>query len=153
MWTYKRSTLGLVKSIVQAPLSGVLVFFITQMFLPLPVCLILGLAAAAILLYMAFFSENIFFELEDDGVFRYYKRGRPEHTFDLTNCRIGYYRKSESGFAGSHDINLHILDGEGNEANIDAAPLGVTGFHEMFEAMGQFALKDEPIQADSKKEE
>jgi hypothetical protein len=143
----------MVKSIVQAPLSGVLVFFITQIFLPVPVCLILGLAAAGILLYMAFFSENIFFELEDDGVFRYFKRGRPENTFDLKNCRIGYYRKSESGFSGNHDINLRILDGEGNEASIDAAPLGVTGFYEMFEEMQKFAIKDEPIRADNTQEE
>jgi hypothetical protein len=153
MRTYKRSTFGLVKSIVQAPVSGVLVFFITQFFLPVPVCLILGLAVAAILLYMALFSENIFFELEDDGVFRYFKRGKPENTFDLKNCRIGYYRKSESGFAGNHDINLRILDGEGTETSIDAAPLGVTGFHEMFEEMQKFAIKDEPVWADNKKEE
>jgi hypothetical protein len=153
MQTYKRSTFGLVKSIVQAPLSGVLVFFITQIFLPGPVCLILGLAVAAILLYMAFFSENIFFELEDDGVFRYFKGGKPENTFNLKNCRIGYYRRSESGFSGNHNINLHILDGEGQEADIDAAPLGATGFHEMFEEMQKFAIKNEPIRAGSKKEE
>ena len=153
MQTYKRSTFSFGKSIVQAPLSGVLVFFIAQFFLPVPACLILGLAAAAILLYMAFFSENIFFELEDDGVFRYFKRGKPENTFDLKNCRIGYYRKSESGFSGNHDINLHILDGEGKEVNIDAAPLGATGFHEMFGEMQKFAIKDEPIRAGGKKEE
>ena len=153
MRTYKRSTFSLVKSIVQAPLSGVLVFFIAQIFLPVLVCLILGLAAAAILLYMAFFSEHIFFELEDDGVFRYFKRGRPENTFDLKSLRIGYYRKSESGFFGNHDINLRILDGEGKEINIDAAPLGVTGFHEMFEEMQKFAIKDEPIRAGGNKEE
>jgi hypothetical protein len=149
---YKRTTFNLVKSIVQAPLTGVFIFVITQFFLPLRICLVLGSVAAAALLYMAFFSENISLELGDDGVFRYFKRGKLENTFDLRNCRLGYYQKSESGFFGDHSITLRIQEGEAEEISIDAAPLGPAAFHKMFAEMQEFAIKDEPIRANNKEE-
>jgi hypothetical protein len=145
----------MMKSIVIAPLTGGLVYFIAQLFISsLMICLALGMLPAAALLYMALFSENIYFELDDDGSFRYFKRGRQEQSFDLKTCRIGYRRKSESGLFGNHDIDLKISDGEDTETSIDAAPLGVSQFHAMFEDMEEFAIKDdEPIRAVNSKEE
>jgi hypothetical protein len=139
---------NLVKSIIIAPLTGALLYFIAQLIIPsLVICGLIGLAAAAVLLYMAFFSENIYFELDDDGAFRYYKRGKPEMAFTLTKCRVGYRRKSESGIFGNHDINLQILDDKGGEKSIDAAPIGVDQFTEMFTEMEKYAIKDEPLKA------
>jgi hypothetical protein len=140
---------NLVKSILIAPFTGIVVYIIAQVFLSERVSLIVGVAAGAALLYMAFFSENILFELDDDGAFRYVKRGRPENSFALGGCRIGYRRKSRSGiFSGSNDINLRILDGEGKETNLDASPIGTDQFMSMFEQMEKYALKDEePIRA------
>jgi hypothetical protein len=79
MKTYKRTTVNLVKSIIIAPFTMVLVYIIAHLLLPTQACIVLGAAAGAVLLYMAFFSENIYFELDDDGAFRYFKRGRQEN--------------------------------------------------------------------------
>jgi hypothetical protein len=111
------------------------------------ICGLIGLAAAAALLYMAFFSENIYFTIEGDGAFKYYKRGKEKLAFDLTKCRIGYRRKSESGIFGNHDINLQILDDKGEENSISAAPIGVGQFTEMFTEMEKYTIKDEPLKA------
>jgi hypothetical protein len=117
-------------------------------FLPERVSFLLGVAAGAVLLFMAFFSENIRFELDDDGAFRYVKRGRLENSFALGLCRIGYRRKSQAGIFGNNDISLKILDGEGKETDLDASPIGTVQFMSMFEKMEKYAIKDEePIKA------
>jgi hypothetical protein len=149
METYKRSTFNLVRSILIAPFTGIVAYIIAQVFLPERVSFFLGMAAGAVLLYMAFFSENIRFELDDDGVFRYVKRGRLENSFALGSCKIGYRRKSQSGILGNNDINLKILDGEGKETDLDASPIGTDQFMGMFEKMEKYAIKDEePITAE-----
>jgi len=145
---YKRTRFNQVKSIIIAPVTGVVLYMIAQLIIPsLVICGLIGLAAAAALLYMAFFSENIYFTIEDDGAFKYYKRGKEELAFDLTKCRIGYRRKSESGIFGNHDINLQILDDKGKENSIDAAPIGVDQFTKMFAEMEKYTIKDEPLKA------
>jgi hypothetical protein len=140
---------NLVKSILIAPFTGIVAYIIAQVFLSERISLLLGAAAGAALLYMAFFSENIHFELDDDGAFRYVRRGRLENSFALGSCRIASRRKSRSGiFFGNNDINLRILDGEGKETNLDASPIGADRFMSMFEKMEKYALKDEdPIRA------
>jgi hypothetical protein len=148
METYKRTTFNLVKSILIAPVTGIVVYMIAGLFLPESIGLLLGAAAGAVLLYMALFSESIHFELDDDGAFRYVKRGRLENSFALGSCRIGYRRKSQSGIFGNNDINLKIFDGEGKETDLDASPIGTVQFMSMFEKMEKYALKDEePIKA------
>jgi hypothetical protein len=145
---YKRTRFNQVKSIIIAPVTGAVLYMIAQLIIPsLVICGLIGLAAAAVLLYMAFFSENIYFELDDDGAFRYYKRGKLERSFILTKCRAGYRRKSESGIFGNHDINLRILNEKGEEDTIDAAPIGVDQFTEMFSEIEKYAIGDEPLKA------
>jgi hypothetical protein len=94
------------------------------------------------ILYITVFSEDICFELDPDGVFRYYNRRILQNTFNLANCYIGYHRKSESGLPSSHDISLKILDAnEDEEISFDCSPLGLRRFTEMFTAMENFAIK------------
>jgi hypothetical protein len=129
-------------------------YFVTQLFIPFEfACVIIGIGAGVALLYMAFFSENIYFELDDNGAFRYYRRGKEVQSFRLGDCRIGYRRKSQSGIFGNHDINLQIVDGKENTVTIDAASLGVDQFTGMYEEMEKHAIKEEPVKAGKPKEE
>jgi hypothetical protein len=142
MKIYKRTLFSLIKGIVIAPLSGILVFILAQIFLSVPLCAVLGIATAGALLYMTVFSENIYFELGDSGTFRYFKKGTLKNTFDLSKCRIGYYRRTEWGIFGNNDIDLKILDAEGKETGIEAGPLGTAQFEDMFEEMEKFTVND-----------
>ena len=151
MRIYKRSLFSLVKGLIITPCTGVLVFIIAQIFIPPWPSAVLGVLAAAALLYMTVFSEDIYFELDDDGAFRYFKRRREQCAFALPSCRTGYQRKTEWGLFGNNDIKLKILDAEGEETEIDASPLGTSRFDEMFAAMEQFAIRDvETITAEKK---
>ena len=151
MQIYKRSLFSLVKGLIISPFTGLLVLFIAQIFMPLGLSVILGVLAVAALLYMTIFSEDIYFELDDDGAFRYFKQGREQHAFALPACRIGYRRKTEWGLFGNNDIKLKILDAEGEETEIDADPLGTSRFDEMFAAMEQFSIRDvETLTAEKK---
>jgi hypothetical protein len=151
MEVYKRTVFSMIKGIIISPLSGILVFLLAQIFLPIPLCVVLGIATAAALIYMTVFSENIYFELEDDGTFRYFEKGSLKNTFELSKCRIGYYRKTEWGIFGSTDINLNILDTGGEETGIDAGPLGAGQFEGMFKEMEKYAIKDvEVLEAEKK---
>jgi hypothetical protein len=143
MQVYRRTVFSLIVGVIGAPFAGLLVFIITQIFIhSTPICAILGIGVAALVVYMTVFSENIFFELDDDGTFRYFKQGALKNTFTLPSCRVGYHRKSESSLFGNNYITLKILDAENNETDIDTAPLGVTQFHKMFEDMEKFSIKD-----------
>jgi len=146
MQVYKRTQFNLIKGIIIAPVTGVVFHFIAQMFIPdIIICSLIGLAAAGALLYIALFGENIYFELDNDGAFRYYKWGKPEQTFTLGQCRVSYRRKNESGFFGSYDIKLKIRDDKTAETIIDASALGGDQFTEMFAKMEKYAIKDEPV--------
>jgi hypothetical protein len=112
---------------------------------------ILSLVPVAALLYMAIFSENIYFELEEDGILRYYKGKVLQKTFDIKQCHVGYFRKSDRSFPPSHDIRLKIFDpsqGE-EEINIDCSPLGVNSFDEMYRTLdGLSANEPEELSAE-----
>jgi hypothetical protein len=146
--TYKRSPVELIKGIVIALVTGVAASIIIGIFTPSP---LFGLGVPALLsialLYIAIFSEDVFFELEPDGLFRSYKRRILQHTFDLKNCYIAYRRKSEGGFPPTHDITLTILDtaGEGEEVSLDCGSLGLNQFTEMWREMENFALKNREV--------
>jgi hypothetical protein len=142
MKVYKRTLFSLVKGIIISPLSGILVFLLAQIFLSVPICAVLGILTAAALMYMTVFSENIHFELDDNGTFRYFQKGILKNTFELSKCSIGYYRKTEWGLFGNNDINLKILDAEGEETGIEAGPLGTGQFDDMFEEMEKYAIKN-----------
>jgi hypothetical protein len=150
MKIYKRTLFSLVKGIIISPLSGILVFFLAQIFLSVPICAVLGILTAAALLYMTVFSENIYFELESNGTFRHFKKGTLKNTFDLSKCSIGYYRRTEWGLFGNNDIDLKIMDAEGKETNIEAGPLGTAQFEDMFEEMEKFTINDKEVLEASK---
>ena len=142
MQIYKRTMFSLIKGIVMTPFGALAAFLITQIFLPVPVCAIIAIAIALVLGYLTIFSENIHFELDENGVFRFFKNGKLQKEFELSKYRIGYFRKTEMGFLGSVDIDLKLVDYQGEETSVDAGPLGTSQFDEMFEHMEKFAIKD-----------
>ncbi|MDR0449827.1 MAG: hypothetical protein LBH26_01005 [Treponema sp.] len=148
MKTYKRSLFELVKGIVIGLVTGIAAHIVLGLFFR-NVILVTGvpILIAAAILYITFFSEDIYFELEPEGVFRYYKRRILQNTFNLKNCYIWYHRKSESGFPPTHDITLKMLDSgaEDGEIQIDCSPLGLARFDEMYNEMEEFALKDKTV--------
>ena len=143
MQTYRRSKWVLIKGIVSAPAAALLVFAVLTYFSDNPL-IVLGIPCAILLLvlYMSLFSENIFFELDETGKFRYFKRGRLKKEYNLRRCLVGYRMKSESGIWGNHDITLQIqaLDAPENPFDdyIDCSPLGPGRFDAMFDRMRQF---------------
>lgn len=145
MQVFKRKLWQMVKGLILAPFGAVLVYIIGGFFTENMT--LLGAVAAAVfllLVYMAIFSENIRFELEDSGTLRYYKKGSLKHEFDLSNCAAGYRRKSERGLLGSHDITLEIADlSTGQEFFLDCSPLGLGGFERMFAGIESHTPKQE----------
>jgi hypothetical protein len=151
MKTYKRSRFELGKGIVIAFFTGAAAYIITGIFTG-SAFFNLGISSLITLsiLYITVFSEDIHFELEPDGLFRYYKRRILQNTFNLKNCYITYHRKSEGGFPPTHDITLTIVDtavdtADGGETGLDCGPLGLDQFNEMFGEMENFALKDTAV--------
>jgi hypothetical protein len=146
--TYRRSLLELIKGIIIALFTGFVIYIVLSWFISNAVAG-LGIPAlvALAILYITVFSEDIYFELEPDGVLRYYKRRIIQNTFDLKNCYIWYQRKSETGFPPSHDITLKVLNtgAEDGEVWIDCSSLGLDQFNEMFTTMEEFALKDKSV--------
>jgi hypothetical protein len=147
MKTYKRSFLELGKGMVIALFTGAAAYFVTGLFigsalfgLGVPILVTLSI------LYITVFSEDIYFELEPDGVFRWYKRRILQNTFNLTQCYIAYHRRSEGGFPPTHNITLTIADtAGGGETGLDCAPLGLRQFNEMFAVMEHFTMKDRAV--------
>jgi hypothetical protein len=142
MQIYKRTSFSLIKGLITVPFSGLFVFIVAQIFLPVAVCAFLGVAAAAAIAYITVFSEAIHFELDDDGTLRYFKRGNLQNTYELSKYRLGYHRKTEWGILGNNNIQLKFMDTNGQETDIEAGPLGTTQFDEMFAAMEKHAIQD-----------
>jgi hypothetical protein len=142
MKTYKRTLFSLIKGLITVPFGGLFVFIVAQIFLPVAVCGVLGVVAAAAIAYISIFSEAIHFELDDDGTLRYFKRGRLQSTYELAKYSVGYHRKTEWGILGNNNIRLKFLDTGGKESELDAGPLGTTQFNKMFAAMEGYAIND-----------
>jgi hypothetical protein len=139
----------MIQGLIVTPFGGFAVFIIGQIFLPWWICIILGVVAAAFLAYSTLFSENIHFELDDDGTFRYFNRGQLKNTFELSKYSLGYHRRTERGLLGNNDIRLKLVNLEGEETDIEAGPLGTTQFNTMFEEMEKFSIveKTEALEA------
>lgn len=142
MQKYKRTTFSLIRGVVISPFSGLLVFFLGQILLPVWICAILAVIITGVIAYIAVFSENIYCELDDNGAFRFFQKGSLKNSFELGKCRIGYQRKTEWGILGNNDIKLQIIDDENEETFLDASPLGTTQFDDMFAAMQKHAIQD-----------
>jgi hypothetical protein len=153
MAVYKRTLFSMIQGLIVTPFGGLAVFIIAHIFIPsLWLCILLGLAAAAFLAYSTILGENIHFELDDNGTFRYFNRGQLKNTFELSKYSIGYHRRTERGFLGNNTIRLKLVNSEGEETEIEAGPLGTTQFNTMFEEMEKFSIADkaEPLEAGKK---
>jgi hypothetical protein len=139
---YKRTTFSLIRGIIVSPFSGLLVFIVGQIFLPVWLCAVAGVIVTGAIAYLAIFSENIYCELDDNGAFRFFQKGRLTNSFELGKCRIGYKRKTEWGLLGNNDIKLQIIDDKNEETFLDASPLGTSQFNDMFAAMEKHAIQD-----------
>ena len=137
----------MVKGIVIAPCTALVVYLILSFFVSDPRILIgVPVVACALLLFMALVSENISFEIDSSGRLKYYKMGKLRASFDLRNCSVGYRRQSETSFPPSHDITLNILDmGSGEETSIDCSPLGLGRFEEMYAEIGKYSADETEV--------
>ncbi|MFV0412912.1 MAG: hypothetical protein ACK5L3_06510 [Oscillospiraceae bacterium] len=150
MQTYKRTTWNLIKGILLAPFAAAGVFLLVAFILQFVnlgntvwYVLAFGLPVLAFagMLYSAIFSENIRFELDETGNFRYFKREKLLAEYALGSCRLGS-TKRRSGLGSSY-ISLKILPQNGEMAVIDCEPLGDAVFDRMYAAMQQFAQQPE----------
>jgi hypothetical protein len=135
----------MIRGIIVSPFSGLLVFFVGQILLPVWLCAIVGVVVTGAVAYMVIFSENIYCELDDNGAFRFFQKGRLQHSFELGKCRIGYRRKTEWGIFGNNDIKLQIIDDKNEETFLDTSPLGTTQFNDMFAAMKKHTIQDTEV--------
>jgi hypothetical protein len=133
----------MIQGLIVTPFGGLAVFIIGQFFLPVGICIVLGIAVIAFLTYSTILSENIHFELDEDGMFRYFCRGQLKNTFDLSKYSLGYHRRTEQGLLGNNNINLKLLNVDGKKTEIEVGPLGTTQFYEMFEEMEKFSIAEE----------
>lgn len=150
MQVYKRKLPNLLFSLVLAVCGAVaatvIAWFVLSFFpavggaVALFVPLGLGLLVLVGMVYSALFSENIRFELEADGAFRYFKRGTLQQSYQLAQCTVGYTQKS--GRNMTTDLELKIVDETGHQHRIDGTPLGHAQFHYMFEAMAAHSPKE-----------
>ena len=145
MRTYNRSLYVMIKGIISAPFSGLVVYIILNFFVDNQIIL-LGAAAVVTLLvfHMSVFSSRISFTLSDAGEFCYYKKGKLENRFDLTRCSVGYNKRTDGNY-----IYLKIVDETGNETSIDAEPLGSMRFMKMYNDMTEYVNDDEVLKADN----
>jgi hypothetical protein len=143
----------MIQGLIVSPFGGIAALIIGQIFLPLWICIILGIGAAAYLVKTTILDEDISFELDDNGGFRYFIRKNLKNTYELSKYSIGYHRKTQWGILGNNNIRLKFLSDQGEESEIDAGPLGTTQFNEMFEAMENFSIKSEETLIANKKKE
>ena len=141
MEVYKRSVWTMVKGLILAPLAAVGLYFVVSIFTNSLLLLYgISLAAFVLLLLSALFGDNVRFELDANGILRYYKMGRLKSTHNIPQCSVGYRRKSDSGFLATHDIQLQIADPvNGNEVSIDCSGIGPGNFERMFERLQQYS--------------
>ena len=142
---YNRSIFRIIQSILIVLTFGGLVFaglsWISNKFFVIPILLNIGASfAVAFAFYIWMYAgENIHFELFDDGTFKYFKKKTLQNTFRLSDYLITWYRKTESGFLGDHDIQLKLLDKQTFfPIFIQAGPLRNSKFNNMFEEMQKY---------------
>ena len=138
MKTYKRIPRKLIKSLLAAPCAAfgvgavmlfLLQFFDTTWFFYLSI--VLTLSIFVFLIYNAFVSENIRFEITDSGQLNHYRGRKLLNSYDLRVYDCGYHHVMAGGTTDRLVMRLTGPDGK-NEI-IDCEPVGERQFHEMFE--------------------
>ena len=151
---YKRTVYGMIKGLVTAPFSGLVVYIVARWLFTDSDLWAGGAAVLTFLalLYIVVFSENVYFELAPNGTFRYYKRGKLQSSHNIPKCAVGYRRESTTGFMGTDDITLWIQEEGKEEVDIDCSPLGASRFDKMFGELETFSQnKPEVLTAAPKK--
>ena len=136
LYTFKRSAISLIWSLILAVGGSVAIFFLSLIFFD-EITVINFVIAGAILLvmgYMSIFSENISFELSGSS-FKYFKRGKLKKELDLKKYTAGYKTRHSEGTADDLSLYLSPVDGKGEEIVIDCTPIGTNKFHKMYELM------------------
>jgi len=144
--TYKRTAFNLIKSLLIAPLPpaavGLILLWLLQFFDKLWLFVAMVIAVIAIfvfMLYNAIFSDNIRFEITDDGMLNYYQMGKLKKSFDLSVSDCGY-RLVQDANGGTDSLRLRITNAEsGSTEIIHCEPLGRRQFSEMFEKLQSFS--------------
>ena len=153
MQIYKRTIWVMIKGLVTAPFSGLVVYVVAR-WLFTDSDLWAGGAAALtflVLLCITIFGENVYFELMPNGILRYYKRGTLRSSHDVTKCVVSYHRESVTGFMGTDDITLLIQEEGKEKVEIDCSPLGPSRFDKMFEKLEALSQnKPEILRAEPK---
>jgi uncharacterized membrane protein YuzA (DUF378 family) len=134
MLVFKRGIGGLVWSLIIAIVTGVMIALIGSAFTSSIIPYVVAGVASLILIYMAFTSENIRFEIEG-AQFRYYQQGKLVNVYDIGECDFRY---SAKGTNGSYDsIDLYVTPPQGGEAHIDCSSLSYAEFSEMFAVLNR----------------
>jgi hypothetical protein len=133
----------MIKGLVIAPFGSGLVTVFAQRFLPLPICVILGIAAAGLVIYVSVFGENIYFELDDNGILRFFRMGKLKKDMDLSRIKISFQRNTATKILGNNTIKLKFVDTTGEKFEVDAGPLGTVQFNEMFAEMKKYTINDD----------
>ena len=142
MKVYKRSLWSMLFSILLAPCAAVVVYIALNFFINTFWILICASALAfIILLYMAVFSENIRFELDDNGKMRYFKKGILKNTYELEQYLLSYHSKNGGG-GTNITLHFHHID-SGKEESIDCSPLGKSCFADFYAEIKAYT-KEQP---------
>ena len=133
MRVFRRGIFSLLWSLLLAVVGGPFLGFIISWFTEdMYIILIPAILVSLWLLYSAIFSENIRFEIDEDGMFRYIKRKKIEKELNLKEYYCGYRTKVSDGTTDDLRLNLLKTDDSEDKFDIDCTPLGTSKFHKMF---------------------
>ena len=154
MQIFKRGIFSLIKSLGLAVLGPIVLAIIIYFFTENMMIIIIPPAIVGLwLLKLAIFSENIRFEIEKTGQFRYIQRNEIKLNINLSEYYCGYRAKTSDGSADNLTLSLLKVDGKSEEERIDCTALGLSKFYKMYDLIESYTKKENiKMQAVKKKE-
>ena len=144
MVVFKRGIFSLIRAIAMAvfgaPALALIISFFTENIL---IITIPSGTAGLWLLYLAIFSENISFEIGEDGNFKYIQRGNVKLELNLKEYYCGYRTKTSDGSADDLTLRLYKADDSEAQINLDCTALGISKFHKMYALIESYAAKED----------
>ena len=152
MKTFKRNMFGLLKGLAISVFGSAALAALVYMFTAkLVLCVIIGVALMAILLFITIFKDDIKIELED-GALRYFQRGALKQTVMLDEHMARYHIRESDGSADS--INLYFAPkAGGDELCLDCEPLGSRQFYALWAALEEACAVAPPERLETQKHE